>query len=184
MRRLNNHPFVRAEQKFLPYVEGRPMMQRQPGQRPKPVAIGADGIAISSDGSRLYWCPLASRRLYSVSTAALRDATASDEVIALTVIDHGEKGMCDGLETDAQNRVYLTLVEQNAVARRYPSGLVETLVHSPALLWPDTLSVAGDGYVYGIANQLHRQANVNNGEDLRRKARSGRAGSFRQRKFD
>ena len=39
----------------------------------------------------------------------------------------------------------------------------------PRLLWPDTLSVAADGYLYIMANQLHRQAQFHGGKDLRRK---------------
>lgn len=34
-------------------------------------------------------------------------------------------------------------------------------------LWPDTMSVAADGYLYFTANQLHRQASYHNGRDLR-----------------
>jgi hypothetical protein len=41
--------------------------------------------------------------------------------------------------------------------------------HDPRLLWPDTLSLAADGYLYVTANQLHRQARYNKGNDLRRK---------------
>jgi hypothetical protein len=37
------------------------------------------------------------------------------------------------------------------------------------VLWPDTLSVARNSYLYFTANQLHRQPNFHNGKDLRRK---------------
>ncbi len=42
-------------------------------------------------------------------------------------------------------------------------------MHDPRLLWPDTLSLATDGYLYVTANQLHRQADYQQGQDLRRK---------------
>ena len=45
----------------------------------------------------------------------------------------------------------------------------ETLVHHPTMLWPDTLSVAADGYLYITCNQLHRQPKFHGGEDLREK---------------
>jgi sugar lactone lactonase YvrE len=47
--------------------------------------------------------------------------------------------------------------------------MYETLVHDPRALWPDTMSVAGDGYLYFIANQLHRQPDYHEGKDLRDK---------------
>ncbi len=43
----------------------------------------------------------------------------------------------------------------------------ETIVYDPRLLWPDILSLGTDGYLYVIANQLHRQARYNKGIDLR-----------------
>jgi hypothetical protein len=39
----------------------------------------------------------------------------------------------------------------------------------PRVLWPDTLSLASDGFLYFTANQLHRQARFHAGKDLRRK---------------
>lgn len=168
-RRLHEHPTTQAVPRFLPFVEGRPLLSREPGQQPKHIKIGSDGIAISRDGERLFYCPLASRRLYSVSVDALADENGSDSAAAETVIDHGEKGASDGLESDSQGRIYVTNYEQNAIHRRLPNGLYETVLQDPRLLWPDTLSVARNGYLYCIANQLHRQPQYHRGQDLREK---------------
>lgn len=171
-RRLHDHPSTKAEEpsSFLPIVEGRPFMERQPDGSTKAVKMGADGIAISADGSRLYYCPLASRRLYSVAIDALVDRAIGDRAVAATVIDEGDKGGgADGLESDAAGYIYATNYEHNAIVRRHPNGTWETVVHDPRLLWPDTLSVATDGYLYVTANQLHRQANYQKGRDLRHK---------------
>jgi len=72
-RLLNDHPSTKAEPNFVPTVEGKPLMQRKPGQPPQPLKMGSDGIAISADGDKLFYCPLASHHLYSVSTSALLD---------------------------------------------------------------------------------------------------------------
>ncbi|GAA4574593.1 L-dopachrome tautomerase-related protein [Micromonospora coerulea] len=171
-RRLHDHPSTKAEPlaAFRPVVEGRPFLERPPQGSPKPPATGSDGIAISADGSRLYYCPLASRRWYSVATDALADPSLSEERVWATVVDEGDKGGgSDGLETDDAGRFYLTSYEHNAVLRRRPDGAFETLVHDPRLLWPDTLSVASDGHLYVTANQLHRQPRHQGGQDLRRK---------------
>src|SRR4051794_15723109 len=91
-RRLHDHPSTKAEPGFLPLVEGRPVYSWRRGERPKNLSMGSDGIATSSDGSRLFYCPLASRRLYSVSVDALSDPSLSDAAVAATVVDHGDKG--------------------------------------------------------------------------------------------
>ncbi|MBD2304563.1 SMP-30/gluconolactonase/LRE family protein [Chroococcidiopsis sp. FACHB-1243] len=169
-RRLNDHPSTKAEPNFLPVVEGQPLMNRPPDKPPSPITIGADGIAISADGRQLFYCTLAGRRLYSVSVDALVDEKLSDKEVAVTVKDLGDKGgASDGLESDAQNRVYLTNYEHNAILQRSPDGMYETVVHDPRVLWADTLSVANDGYLYFIANQLHRQPQFHQKKDLREK---------------
>ncbi len=170
-RRLNDHPSTKAVKNFLPSVEGQVVRNRPSASQPStPITIGSDGIAISADGKTLYYCPLAGRRLYSVSTDALANEQITDEQVAATVVDLGEKGGgSDGLESDSQNRVYLTNYEQNAIQRRSPNGAYETLVNDDRVLWPDTMSLARNGYLYFTANQLHRQAQYQNGKDLRQK---------------
>ena len=171
-RRLHEHPSTKAEplSAFRPVVEGRPFLQRPADGPAKPVSMGADGIAISADGTRLHYCPLASRRWYSVATDALADRSLGDEQVAAPVVDEGDKGTgSDGLETDDSGALYLTAYEHDAVLRRRPDGEFETVVHDPRLLWPDTMSVAVDGHLYVTANQLHRQASYQGGRDLRRK---------------
>jgi sugar lactone lactonase YvrE len=171
-RRLHDHPSTKAEpaHRFLPVIEGRPFMMR-PRQGPaKPLGVGSDGIAISADGSRLFYCPLASRRLYSVSVDALVDRAVDDRQVAETVVDEGDKGSgADGLESDDAARIYVTAWEHDAILRRRPDGGYETLVHDPRLLWPDTMSIAADRHLYVTANQYHRQRLFHGGQDLRRK---------------
>lgn len=75
----------------------------------------------------------------------------------------------DGMETDAEGRIYVTDGEHNAIERRRPDGSWETVVPDARLLWPDTLSVAADGYLYVTADQLHRQPKYRGGKDERRK---------------
>ncbi len=173
-RRLNDHPSTKAEdlRTFLPIVEGRPFLVRQQedGSTKLAANMGSDGIAISATGEWLYYCPLASRRLYSVSTEALSNRSVDDQYVSRTVKDEGDKGgASDGLESDAEGRIYVTNYEHNSIMRRNPNGEWETIVHDPRLLWPDTLSLASDGYLYVTANQLHRQARFHNGSDMRKK---------------
>ena len=169
-RRLHDHPSTKPDPAFVPVVEGEILQMRLPGQPPARFAVGSDGIAISPDGKSLYYCPLSSRHLYSVSADALADRNKSDADVAATVKDLGEKGgASDGLESDAQGRVYLSDYEHNAIRRWSSSTEIQTLVHDPRVLWPDTLSLACDGYLYFTANQVERQGVFHNGQDLRQK---------------
>ena len=70
-RRLHDHPSTKADKKFLPIVEGRPLMNRPKKGEATHMTFGSDGIAIGHDGKYLYYCPLSSRHLYRVPTEAL-----------------------------------------------------------------------------------------------------------------
>ncbi|HEX2169225.1 MAG TPA: L-dopachrome tautomerase-related protein [Nitrososphaera sp.] len=177
-RRLNDHPSTKPAdvQTFLPIVEGHAFVVKRLQEQEKSGSVmlaadmGADGIAISATGERLYYCALASRKLYSVRTEALIDRSLDDRYVSQTVRDEGDKGgASDGLESDAEDRIYVTNYEHNSILRRNTEGEWETIAHDSRLLWPDTLSLASDGYLYVTANQLHRQARFHNGRDMRRK---------------
>ncbi len=166
-RKLDKHPTTQAEENFVPYVEGKPLMVRSSGE-PANMTVGSDGIAIHADGKRLFYRPLSGHGLFSVSLAALSDPEMSAEDVASTIKDHGDLGFAsDGLEADAAGNIYLTNYEDNGVVRMGDDGSFETIVHDPRALWPDTLAVGPDGYLYFTANQLHRQANFHAGEDMR-----------------
>lgn len=127
--------------------------------------VGADGIALSPDGNLLYYCPLSSRRLYSVCTDVLRDRGVDDDAVAEHVTDHGDKGASDGLEMDTEGTLYTTAWEHSAVVKRSPQGGWSTVLHGPELLWPDTLALSSDGYLYVSINQLPRSPLFNGTED-------------------
>jgi sugar lactone lactonase YvrE len=168
-RKLSGHKSTTADQSFVPIVEGERLAVREKGKSPVPMTIASDGIAISSDGRTLYYCPLSSRHLYSVPTKLLLDRSGTEQVIAEAVVDLGEKGASDGLESDDKGRIYAGDFEHNSIRQMQTNGEWKTIVHDPRVLWPDTLSVAADGYLYFIANQFERQPQFNEGMDLREK---------------
>ncbi|QDT15946.1 L-dopachrome tautomerase-related protein [Alienimonas californiensis] len=178
-RRLHETKPVRPEPNFLPIVEGRPLLQRPEDGQPQPLDTGSDGIALTINRPEgglsalapepmLYFRALAGRRLYSLPTRILDDRNATDEETLRSVTDHGDLGFAsDGLESDTEDTLYLTNYEDNAIVARRADGTLETILHDPRLLWPDTLSLGADKFLYVTANQLHRQAKFHGGEDLR-----------------
>jgi len=166
-RRLGGHPSVKADVSLTMMPEGKPMFERKHGLSPQKPKLGSDGIAISRDGRTLYYCPLISRKLYSVDIPTMLDRTKTEADVDRTVKDLGIKGASDGLETDAGGRLYATDYEHARVLVGPPGGPYKTLAQAPRLYWMDTMSVADDGYLYFTANELQRQAAYHNGEDLR-----------------
>lgn len=167
VRRLNNHPSTRPDPGFIAFAEGRPIYRTEPGKPPQRMLVGADGIAISADGSKIFYCPLSSTHLYSVSASTLREGVTPDNRVAETVQLVTGKGPSDGLESDAAGNIYAGDYSTNSIIRIAPDGTIETILHDPRLLWPDTMSLADDGYLYVTANQLHRQPSMHDGKDLR-----------------
>ncbi|WP_263056852.1 major royal jelly family protein [Pantoea agglomerans] len=169
MRRLTGDRSTSPEKSFVPVVEGETLLQRHGDGSTAPFSVASDGIALSADGKTLYYSPLSGRHLYSVETAKLRDSHFSEQSLSAAVRDWGEKGASDGLESDAAGNVYAGDYERNAVRKMDKQGTWSTLVHGPEILWPDTLSVAHDGYLYFTVNQLHRQPGFHGGKDMRKK---------------
>ena len=167
-RRLTGHASVMSDPTFVPLVEGQALKLRQVDEESKPFRVGSDGIAISPDGETLYYRSLTSRHLYSIPVNDLIDQSMRDQDLALKIRDYGQiSGASDGLESDSKGRIYLTDYEHNAIHRLYPGEDLETLMVDPRALWPDTLSLANDGYLYFTANQLHRRAIFHQGIDKR-----------------
>ncbi|WP_061938190.1 SMP-30/gluconolactonase/LRE family protein [Aureimonas sp. AU22] len=168
VRRLGQHASTRSQKGVQKFVEHCPVLRNAGEGKPQPVEGGANGIALGPDGRRLYYAPLMGRRLYGVDADSLLDAAQSDAMVAAGVEDLGEKGMTGGLGADAQDRVYLTLQEQNAVGRRLPDGTVEVLASDPRLVWADTIVITTERWLYVSAAQVNRRPEYNGGEDLQK----------------
>ena len=166
-RKLSGHPSTSPDPAFIPVVEGERLAIREKGRAPAPFNVASDGIALSADGETLFYCPLSSRHLFSVPTALLLARSGNEAELSLAVVDLGEKGASDGLEADNLGRIYAGDYERNSIRQRQTNGEWRTIAHDPRILWPDTLSVATDGYLYFTSNQLHRQAQFHEGTDRR-----------------
>jgi sugar lactone lactonase YvrE len=158
-RLLANHPSTKAVKGLVIKAEGHPMIDAQG----KPAQFNADGIALSTDNTYLYYCPLTGHTLYRIKTAALRNAALSEAQLGQQVETVGEIPASDGLEIDAANNVYLTSFEQSALLRRTPAGTIETVAKDARLQWPDTYSFAADGNLYVANSAIHKTPTWNKG---------------------
>ncbi|KAI9725358.1 MAG: hypothetical protein M1828_003208 [Chrysothrix sp. TS-e1954] len=173
-RRLSEDPSVLRVNWNVPSYQGRPFYYEPKGMPINTLREGLDGIQISPDGSRIYYSPLTSTYLYSIPTTNLR-ARNSDPLAELAahsnISSHGQRGAdANGFEGDNQGRVYMLMPTENGVFYYDPGDLqTHGFVRDPRILWPDSASVAEDGYFYMTATQLFDQPDWNNGTDGRMK---------------
>lgn len=122
-----------------------------------PMRTGADGIALSADRKRLYWCALTARHLYSIDTAVLRDFSTTDEDIAAAVVDHGDKGTnSDGLGADDRGLIYFTMLEGKGIGVFDPvSGTSRPLITDERMVWVDGMTFDDMGNLLFNSNRLH-----------------------------
>lgn len=121
-----------------------------------PLQVAVDSIALSADGSMLYYGPMTSSRMYRIDTESLRDATLHDTDLASRVQEHGSKPATDGITADSAGNLYLTAIEHDAVWVMRPDGSLQVLAQDPELLsWPDGVHLSPDeGWLYVTASEL------------------------------
>lgn len=159
-RLLTKHPSVKAEKGVVLKAGGTHKMIDAMG---KPMNVNSDGIALSRDGQYLYYQAITGHHLYRIKTEALRNAALSESQLGEQVENLGEVPATDGLEIDAQNNVYFTAFEQNALVRRSPDGKFTTLVKDDRLVWPDTYFWGADNSLYVTASAIQNGPTWNKG---------------------
>jgi len=164
-RTLDGHPSVMAEDGVEIAINGRPVRDAQ-GQAPR---FNSDAIALSRDGSWLYYQPITATAMYRVRTEVLRDANASAETVGAAVERYADTFPVDGLWIDAQDRIYLTDITHTAVARLLPDRTIERLIFDSRLQWPDTFAEGPDGSMYVTTSHINHSATYNHGKSTRKR---------------
>lgn len=157
---LKNSPFTKADPLVLNY-DGRPMI----GANGKPFFSNVNGIALTRDFRYLYFKPINKEHLYRIDTRFLLDTTLSEKELENKVEDMGKVGVTHGLIADKAGNVYLTTSEKYSISYLSPDGKLHTLVHDSRLLWPDSMGIGPDGYLYVSCAQMQRLPNFNEGID-------------------
>jgi sugar lactone lactonase YvrE len=153
-RVLDGHPSTQPDKSVTVVYEGQPL--RRPDGRG--VEFAADGIALSKDGSTLYWQAIKGKTLYSVPTAAL--AAGGDPSGQIAVV--GENGPADGLLISRHDgRMYVTSPQDDSIRIRdlaNRGSKAEVLLSDPRLRWPDTFAEGPDGTIYVTSSHIQDSA--------------------------
>jgi sugar lactone lactonase YvrE len=137
---------------------------------PTPVRAGVDGLALSPDGSTLWWTPLGSYGLFSIDTEILVRTPVDPKAVARHVVEYPQRDFaCDGLDSDREGRIYLTDCTHGGLRRLIPAEMrYEQLLQGDArMVWPDAVKLGPERIVYITDSQLNRSPDWNGGQDLR-----------------
>lgn len=132
----------------------------------KPFSSHVNGIALTHDFKYFYFKPINKTHLYRIETKYLADDKWSEKELASHVEEMGDVGVTHGLIADKKGNIYLTTSLDYSVKYLSPDGQLHTLVQDSRLLWPDSLGIGTDGFLYFSCAQLAQDPAWNKGTDL------------------
>lgn len=139
--------------------------QEMKDQKGLPFSSNVNGIALTHDGQYLYFKPINQESLFRVDTRFLRDASLSEKALETKVEDMGKVGVTHGLIADGAGNIYLTTSEAYSISYLTPDGQLKVLVKDKKLLWPDSMGIGKDGYLYVSCSQLQLLPAWNKGKN-------------------
>lgn len=158
---LQKHPSTQADPDLVLSYEGREMRNKEG----TPFRSNINGIALTKDNQYFYFKPINKLNLYRIETRYLADTSLSDKVLGDKVEDLGETVVTHGLVADKKGNIYLTSSLDYSIKYFSPDGKLHTLVQDSRLIWPDSLGIGSDGYLYFSCAQLQRDPQWSGGED-------------------
>ena len=132
----------------------------------KPFVSAVNGIALTADNKYFYFRAINQTKLYRIEAKYLADTLLSPAGLSAKVETVAETGVCHGMVSDARGYVYLTDSPDKAIQYVTPDGKVHVLVKDARIIWPDSMGVGSDGYLYFSCSQLNRLPQYNNGKDM------------------
>ena len=143
-RLLDDHYSTKAEFSTL-FINGQTVY----------FVIHADGLALSNDRNYLYYKALTGNSLYRIETDVLRDTTLTNIQIENAVEFVIDAMPCDAIEFDAENILYFTAIQDNAVYYLTSNLEFEIAVVDDRLKWPDSFSITPSDEIYVTTSRIY-----------------------------
>lgn len=118
-------------------------------------------IAIDPSAEWVYYGALHGKTIYRTPASAFD----SEEKIVAGIEKFGVKSFCDGIAVDGNQNVYVTNIEEQAIAVSNKEGFKNIAMLPKGQTWPDGLYIGNDGHIYSTVDQLNRVPALNKGKD-------------------
>lgn len=125
-----------------------------PDRNGDPLRMGVDGIALSVDKKRLYFHGVNSNELFSVPTDVLCER--NEEKIRANVRSEATTGMADGMAMGPDGRLYITILDGNAIDAFHPDECVRNIVTNDLLIWPDSICFSPTNEMLVTVSHINR----------------------------
>jgi sugar lactone lactonase YvrE len=166
-RALDGHESVLPDPGEVMTIDGEVVQLHRP-DGPVPWRVAVNAIALSRDGSTLFYGPMTGRTLYGIPTAALRNPAATSESRAAAVFVAADKPITDGIAS-YDGTIWFTDCEGAGVrawAEGEAPGLADAFVSDPRMSFPVAIEPTDDA-LWVTSNQLHRMPLIRAGDDAR-----------------
>ena len=153
-RLLETSPSVKAEDVKV-MIDGKRWGVMPDGSVRK---VHSDGIALDKGGEYLYYQALTGKTLYRIATKDLRNEKLSSKDLNAKVEKVATTCPADGIEFGADGKLFITSIEDSSIKSLNLADAkkeLKTVIKDKQLVWPDSLSLRGDGYFYVTCSQIN-----------------------------
>lgn len=161
-RILKGHESMAPKHRDLK-IDGRVLNYTLPDAGRLKLLIGVNPIALDATDEWLYYGTMNGSSMFRIRTSDLNDPQLTYDQLAQRVERYSEKPICDGISLDNAGNIYVSDLQAKAIGVIGTDRTYRILVTDPRLSWPESFSFGPDGYLYGVASQLHLSAPLNDG---------------------
>lgn len=147
---------------FVLHLDGKDVI----GTNGQPFISAVNGIALTADDRFFYFRAINQTNLYRIEAKYLADTLLSPADLSAKVETVAETGVCHGMISDKRGYIYLTDSPDRAIQYVTTNGKVHMLVQDERIVWPDSMGIGSDGYLYFSCSQMNRLPQFNNGKDM------------------